>query len=66
MMNLIEALIIFSRYSSEDVISCEHDKMIVCIDPSEVKDDDRDRLRELSFEVHHGDKNFFSHRFGSC
>jgi hypothetical protein len=65
MKDLIEALTIFMKYDDGDNVSCDHDELFICIDPSEVSEEDLKRLEELSFEPNDVD-GFSSHRFGSC
>lgn len=64
MKDLIEALTIFAKYTDEDVINCTHDELAVCVDPDTVSDEDKARLKELSFDVN-DDGYFYSFRFGS-
>jgi hypothetical protein len=65
MKDLIEALTIFAKYTTEDVINCSHDELAVCVDPKTVNIEDKARLKELSFRVN-ADGYFYSFRFGSC
>lgn len=71
MKDLIEALTIFLKYGNQYAPThCEHDVLLVAIDPALVTDEDKARLEDLSF--HAGDDNsdhdggFYSFRFGSC
>jgi hypothetical protein len=65
MKDLIEALTIFSKYDSGDNINCEHDELLICIDPYDVSEEDINRLEELSFTPNDVG-GFSSYRFGSC
>lgn len=65
MKELIEALTIFMKYDDGRVTHCEHDELFICIDPSEVSEEDLKRLEELSFTPNSVD-GFSSFRFGSC
>lgn len=66
MKDLIEALTIFAKYTDDaHPTSCEHDELMVCVDPKLVSTEDLARLAELSFSPHAGDY-FYSFRFGSC
>lgn len=65
MKDLIEALTIFAKYDEDDNVHCEHDELFICIDPSEVSEEDLKRLEELSFTPNSVD-GFSSFRFGSC
>jgi hypothetical protein len=69
MKDLIEALQIFLKYGDpRNPTHCEHDVMLVCIDPKLVSDEDKARLKELGFFVgrEFGDEAFQSFRFGSA
>jgi len=67
MKDLIEALNIFLKYGDEhNPTHCEHDIMyITCISPGVVSEQDKLRLKELSFYVDDEDDNFYSFRYGS-
>ena len=65
MQDLIEALTIFAKYTSEDSINCEHDEFQVAVNPYDVSPEDTERLDELSFTPDEYD-GFTSRRFGSC
>lgn len=65
MNDLIEALEIFLKYGNpRSPTHCEHDVLMVCVDPTEVSDEDKARLEELGFHEH--DEDFRSYRYGSC
>lgn len=68
MKDLIEALQIFLKYGDPYAPThCEHDVMLVCIDPAAVSDDDKARLDELGFFVGKEYPDVFtSFRFGSA
>ncbi len=66
---LIEALTIFHEYSKDSVASthCTHDELRVMIDPERVSDEDKARLKDLSFEPDDDiGECFLSYRFGSA
>ncbi len=72
MSDLITALTILLKYGDKhDPTHCEHDVMIVDLDPALVSDEDKNELVRLGF--YHGthenagdDPCFYSYRFGSC
>lgn len=65
MKDLIEALQIFLKYGNPcNPTHCEHDVLMVCVDPAEVSDEDKARLGELGF--HEEAEDFRSYRYGSC
>ena len=64
MNDLIKALTIFAKYESGDVINCDHDEFMVCIDPDSVSVEDKAELSKLSFRP--SDEYFVSFRYGSC
>lgn len=67
MKDLIEALTIFSKYNSGDIIHCEHDVLMVgYIDYLDVSKEDIERLDELGFFPSDEYESFISYRFGSC
>ncbi len=71
MRDLIEALTIFLKYTDPEKpnvsdTNCEHDQLIVCIDPARVTSEDLARLDELGFSANEDDENFYSYRHGSC
>lgn len=67
MNDLIEALTIFAKYTSDKhPTCCEHDILYVLVDPAEVTTEDRVRLEALSFRAQKRDHNFYSNRFGSA
>ena len=68
MNDLIEALQIFLKYDNPDYPThCEHDMMLVMIDPQIVSTDDSIRLDALGFFIstEHSDC-FASYKFGSA
>lgn len=67
MDDLIEALVIFRKYTDERwPTHCEHDVMYVCVDPDAVSDADKAKLDELSFIPSDDEECFASYRFGSA
>jgi hypothetical protein len=68
MKDLIEALNIFLKYGNPDYPThCQHDVLLVMIDPALVSDEDKIRLDQLSFVPEKGmDPCFRSFRYGSC
>lgn len=65
MSNLIKALQIFLKYGDPAYPThCEHDILMVCIDPSDVNDEDIQSLADLGF-FQEGDY-FKSYRYGSA
>lgn len=67
MDDLIEALQIFRKYSLDRYPThCEHDTLIVNVDPAIVSDEDKKRLDKLGFFVSSEFENcFYSFKFGS-
>jgi hypothetical protein len=66
MDDLIEGLTILRKYDNPAYPThCEHDVLLVCVDPEKVSDDDKARLDELGF-IPGSDECFRSFRFGSC
>ena len=66
MKDLITALNIFFKYSDDYAPThCEHDELMVNIDPSVVSDEDKEKLDTLGFFPNEYD-GFSSYRFGSC
>lgn len=66
MNELIEALTIFAKYTQDDhPTHCEHDTLMVLVDPSDVSEEDIVKLNELGFHAS-DDRNFYSFRFGSA
>jgi len=66
MKDLIEALNIFAKYTQDDrPTHCEHDTLMVLVDPNIVSEEDVTKLDELGFFVS-GEGNFYSFRFGSA
>lgn len=66
MENLIKALQIFLKYGNPDnPTHCEHDCLWICgIDPSDVSEEDIEKLDELGFFIE--DDAFKSYRYGSA
>lgn len=66
MEDLIKALQIFLKYSQDQYPThCEHDELIVNVQPNLVSAEDLVELKRLSFNPH-PDGHFYSFRFGSC
>lgn len=64
--DLIEALTIFRKYGNPDYPThCEHDVLMVCVDPAEVSREDLERLDDLGF-IEGEEEDFISFRFGSA
>ena len=62
---LVEALNIFLKYGDVDHPTyCEHDVLMICVDPSVVSEEDIQTLDELGFFV--SDDCFKSFRYGSA
>lgn len=68
MDDLIAALKIFRRYTDDRwPTMCEHDVLIVNVNPDNVSEVDRFELKELSFTASEEFPGcFVSFRFGSC
>ena len=70
MEKLIEALQIFLKYGNPAYPThCEHDVLTICgIEPSDVSEEDTDKLDKLGFFVsdEHGDDAFMSYKYGSA
>lgn len=67
MNDLIEALTIFAKYTSDaHPTSCEHDSLYVLVDPAMVSAEDTARLEVLGFHARVRDGHFESFRFGSA
>lgn len=71
MDQLIEALQILRKYDNPKFPThCEHDVLLVAVDPDKVSQEDIDRLEALGFSSGKGhsdyDGGFYSYRFGSC
>ena len=65
MNELIEALTIFAKYTQHDRPTyCEHDTLMVLVDPSVVSEEDIVKLDELGFFP--SDEHFKSFRFGNA
>ena len=74
MNSLIKALQIFNKYLKKDPsdyhnrypTSCEHDILIVHVDPDKVSDEDKKMLNQLGFIPDYDLCNFRSMHYGSC
>lgn len=67
MSDLIQALQIFLKYGDPRwPTHCEHDELIVDIDPDMVSEEDKAELDKLGFFHISGEEYFTSYRFGSC
>ena len=72
MNDLIEALQILLKYGNPDYPThCEHDILSISpdIDPSDVSEEDKEKLEELGFFVSDNlcdGEGFCSYKFGSC
>lgn len=67
MEKLIEALQILLKYGNPTYpIYCAHEKMCVLIDPSNVSDEDKEKLGELGFLADDRGECFYSFRYGSA
>lgn len=67
MKQLIEALIIFSKYTDEDYpTSCDHDILYVNVSIHEVSEEDKVKLESLGFYVDESLEIFCSRKYGSC
>lgn len=68
MSDLIEALQIFLKYGNPKYPThCAHDELVICgINPSDVSEEDKERLDDLGFFVDDLDECFKSFRYGSA
>jgi len=71
MKDLIEALIIMSKYITDEnglrnPTFCSHDLLEVMVDPALVSEEDLARLKCLGFYPNDDSDGFKSYRFGSC
>lgn len=67
MSQLIQALQIFLKYGDKKYPThCEHDEMIVDIDPADVSEEDKAKLEDLGFIANDAESYFYSYHFGSC
>lgn len=68
MDKLIEALQILLKYGNPDYpTQCEHDCLWICgINPYDVSEEDKAKLKELSFHVDESDDCFKSYKYGSA
>jgi hypothetical protein len=66
MNELIEALNIFAKYTQDNYPThCEHDTLMILVDPRLVSKEDVTKLDDLGFFVS-DDGHFYSFRFGSA
>jgi hypothetical protein len=66
MEDLIKALQIFLKYENPPYPThCEHDVMIVAINPEIVSDEDKKALDALGFSADEDEGYFQSYKFGS-
>jgi hypothetical protein len=64
---LIKVFQIFRKYGNLPYPThCEHDEMMVCVDPETVSDEDKQELDSLGFFVDEDDNCFKSFRYGSA
>jgi hypothetical protein len=66
---LIEALMIFSKYMPDSAYSpthCEHDVLYVMVQPEKVTEEDKARLEKYGFSPDEDLDNFYSYRYGSA
>jgi len=64
---LIAAFQIFKKYSgASHPTCCDHDQLMVVVDPALVSEKDQETLEELGFHANPENSNFCSFRFGSC
>lgn len=68
MSDLIEALRILLKYGDPlRPTCCHHGEFTVCgVNPDDVIEEDKLRLKELGFFISSEDECFRSYRFGSC
>jgi len=67
MKELIEALTILSKYGNPDhPTHCEHDILMININPDLVSDEDLLRLEKLGVFISEDGYTFSSYRYGSC
>lgn len=68
MKDLIEALQIFLKYGNPySPTHCEHDELMIIIDPAVVSKEDKAKLDKLGFYPSFDDSSIFSSsRFGSA
>lgn len=66
--DLIEGLTMLAPYQNNESspLHCEHDKLTVMADPTNVPDDEIVRLLDLGFTPDMGELTFISYRFGSA
>ncbi len=66
---LIKAFTIFQKYTDTKwPTHCEHDTLMVLVNPDDVSDEDKAELDRLGFnpDDEYGDNYFSSYRFGSA
>lgn len=67
MDKLIEALQIFLKYDNPTYPTwCEHDVLHICINSSDVSEEDKKRLNELGFLEDKENEEFISFKYGSA
>ncbi len=68
MNDLIEALMILNKYDNPpSPVHCEHDIMLIMVDPDLVSDEDKGRLEDLGvFVSTEHPECFASYKFGSA
>lgn len=69
MEDLIKALTILNKYLDDGYnknypTACEHDELIVCVDPEKISEEDMIELNKLGFMP--SNDYMISYRFGSC
>lgn len=65
MDDLIKALTILRKYGNPDwPTHCEHDVLLVLIDPADVSEEDLAELETLGFRAGNGEGCFVSYKFG--
>ena len=68
MEDLIKALTIMMKYMDGYNLNypthCEHDELMVCVDPGKISEEDLTELSKLGFIV--GDECMISYKYGSC
>ena len=68
MEDLIKALTIMMKYMDgynlDYPTHCEHDELMVCVDPDKISTEDLNELSKLGFIV--GDGCMISYKYGSC
>lgn len=68
MEDLIKALTIMMKYLDgyhlDYPTHCEHDELIVCVNPDKISEEDLNELDKLGFTA--GDEWMISYKYGSC